>query len=266
MIIENGLEVEAPSDNIMIGDPKLISSDIVFKGKGNVLFAEDGVRLKNSRITFRSDNALVYLSSCEKHPCRIKMDAWRGTTAYIGKDNYFNGVMNVILSERQNLIMGGGGVFSFDIWIRTADPHILYDIKSSKRINMSRSVLIGDHVWLGQNALILKGSRVGSGSVIAAAAVLAGKDVPSNSVFAGNPAVMIREGVFFTGASVHDYTEEQTEESMTAAGDEYIFDGEGQVDTDDLFMRLSDEEDPLKMLEIVKSLAGDHDKGRFYIG
>lgn len=266
MIIENGKEVQAPSENILIGDPKMISSDIVFKGKGNVLFAEDGVRLKNSRITFRSDNALIYLSSCGKHPCKIKIDAWRGTTAYIGKDNYFNGVMNVILSERQNLIMGGGGVFSFDIWIRTADPHVLYDIESSKRINMSRSVLIGDHVWLGQSALILKGSRVGSGSVIAAAAVLAGKDVPSNSVFAGNPAVMIRDGVFFTGESVHDYTKEQTEESMTAAGDEYIFDEKGQVDTDDVFRRLSDEEDPVKRLELVKSFACDREKGRFYIG
>lgn len=266
MIIENGSEVDQPSDNIVMGDPKMISSDIVFKGKGNILFAEDGVRLKKSRITFRSDNALVYLSSDERYPYKIKIDAWRGTTAYIGKDNYFNGIMNVILSERQNLIMGGGGVFSFDIWIRTADPHILYEIESSKRINLSRSVLIGDHVWLGQGALILKGSRVGSGSVIAAAAVLAGKDVPSNSVFAGNPAEMIRDGVFFNGASVHDYTKEQTEKSMTAAGDEYIFDEKGQVDTDDVFRRLSDEEDPMKRLEIVKSLAYDREKGRFYIG
>ena len=265
MIIENGLEVKAPSDNIIIGEPKLISSDIVFKGKGNVLFAEEGARLKKSRITFRSDNALVYISSCKKHPCKMKIDAWGGTTAYIGKDNYFNGVMNVILSERQNLIMGGNGVFSFDIWIRTADPHILYDIENSKRINMSRSVLIGDHVWLGQNALILKGSRVGSGSVIAAAAVLAGKDVPSNSVFAGNPAVMIREGVFFVDDNVHDYTKEQTKDSMTANGDGYVFDGKGKVDTYDVSLRLSDEEDPLKRLEIVKGLADDRDKGRFYI-
>ena len=46
--------------------------------------------------------------------------------------------------------------------IRTADPHIIYDIHR-KRINPSKSVFIGDHVWCGQNVLLLKGCRVGSG-------------------------------------------------------------------------------------------------------
>ena len=267
MIIENGKEVKAPVYNRIIGDPELISSDIVFKGKGNILYAEENVRLKKSRITFRSDDALVYLSSCGKHPYKLKIDAWRGTTCYFGKDNYYNNTLNVILSERQSLVVGGGGVFSFGIWIRTADPHILYDIESGKRINMARSVLIGDHVWLGQNALILKGTKIGSGSVIAAGSVLAGRDVPSNTVAAGDPAGIVHEGVFFTGESTHDFTDEQTEQSMTCERRDFIYNETGAMDFGEIAEKLTKEPDAAGRLDIVRDLlAGEHGKNRFFIG
>ncbi len=51
----------------------------------------------------------------------------------------------------------------------------------------SRPVKIGNNVWIGMNAIILKGVTIGDNSVIAAGAVVT-KDVPPNTVVAGNPA------------------------------------------------------------------------------
>jgi acetyltransferase-like isoleucine patch superfamily enzyme len=52
-------------------------------------------------------------------------------------------------------------------------------------------VEIGDNVWIGANAVILKGVTIGSGSIVAAGAVVT-KNVPSGVVVAGNPARVVK--------------------------------------------------------------------------
>ncbi|HBN4333859.1 TPA: maltose O-acetyltransferase, partial [Escherichia coli] len=51
---------------------------------------------------------------------------------------------------------------------------------------------IGDNVWIGFQAAILKGVTIGEGAVVAARAVVT-KDVPAWSVVAGNPAKVVKE-------------------------------------------------------------------------
>ena len=53
-------------------------------------------------------------------------------------------------------------------------------------------VVIGDKVWIGFNAIILKGIHIGEGAVVAAGSVVT-KDVPAYSIVGGNPARIIRE-------------------------------------------------------------------------
>jgi acetyltransferase-like isoleucine patch superfamily enzyme len=53
-------------------------------------------------------------------------------------------------------------------------------------------VKIGDNVWIGMNAVILKGVRIGDNSVVAAGAVVT-KSVPPNTIVAGNPAVEVKK-------------------------------------------------------------------------
>ena len=52
-------------------------------------------------------------------------------------------------------------------------------------------VIISDNVWIGMNAVILKGVTIGENSVVAAGAVVT-KSVPANVVVAGNPAVITK--------------------------------------------------------------------------
>ena len=54
----------------------------------------------------------------------------------------------------------------------------------------ARPVVIEDDVWIGYNATILKGVRVGAGAVIAPGA-LVGRDVPAGAHVAGNPAQIV---------------------------------------------------------------------------
>lgn len=54
-------------------------------------------------------------------------------------------------------------------------------------------IRIGNHVWIGMRAVILKGVTIGDGAVVAAGAIVT-KDVPAGAVVAGNPARVVKEG------------------------------------------------------------------------
>ncbi len=53
------------------------------------------------------------------------------------------------------------------------------------------AVIIGNNVFVGVNAVILRNVRIGDNSVIGAGAVVTA-DIPANSLVAGNPAKVIR--------------------------------------------------------------------------
>ena len=57
---------------------------------------------------------------------------------------------------------------------------------------LKRPVIIEDDVWIGPNATILKGVRIGTGSWIEAGSVVT-RDVPPRSRIMGNPAQTIGE-------------------------------------------------------------------------
>lgn len=52
-------------------------------------------------------------------------------------------------------------------------------------------IVLGDDVWVGENAIILSGVQVGQGSVIAAGSVVV-KSVPPYAIVGGNPAKVIK--------------------------------------------------------------------------
>lgn len=56
----------------------------------------------------------------------------------------------------------------------------------------SAPVSIGDNVFIGCNALVLKGVTIGDNAVIGAGSVVS-RDIPANCIAAGNPACVIRK-------------------------------------------------------------------------
>jgi len=55
----------------------------------------------------------------------------------------------------------------------------------------SKRTYIGHDVWIGRNAMVKDGVRIGTGAVIAAGAVVT-KDIPEYSIVGGVPAAIIR--------------------------------------------------------------------------
>lgn len=90
--------------------------------------------------------------------------------------------------------LGEDCLVAYKTVIRNHDTHHIFDSKNGERINVSEDVVIGNHVWLGYGATILKGTEIGSNSVVGTQAVVKGK-YPKEVIIAGNPANIVRENV-----------------------------------------------------------------------
>jgi acetyltransferase-like isoleucine patch superfamily enzyme len=64
------------------------------------------------------------------------------------------------------------------------------DVPIRQQGSTSKGVRIGANVWIGSGACILDGAQIGSGVIVAANSVVAGK-IPDNAIVQGNPAKII---------------------------------------------------------------------------
>ena len=111
-------------------------------------------------------------------------------------DNFTGGGFSELAAiEGTEIIFGSDCMLSAHITIRTGDSHSILDAKMRNRINPSKSVIIGNHVWVGNTVLIFKGANIGSNSIIAGGSVVTGKSFPSNCIIGGNPAKVIKDNI-----------------------------------------------------------------------
>lgn len=239
------------------------SSSIAFFGTGNVLYVEDGAKLKSCTLRFRGNDSVIHIRASSR-TTQIKVTTYNESVLYLGPGASFTSPARALPSERTHVIIGADAMFSHEVTFRTADPHLVYSATTHERINPSRSIWVGDHVWLGQESLILKGAHVGSGSILGARSVLT-KDVPSNASAAGSPARVVGSDIFWTRPSVHTYTRAQTLKSQKHAGDEFIYaPGPDVLDPDALEAELEAATSAQERAEWCHRLDGLTAKDRFY--
>lgn len=83
------------------------------------------------------------------------------------------------------------------VLIRDSDGHFLIDPSRKRDLignNVVAPIRIGNDVWIGSNAMILKGVTIGDGAVVAAGAVVT-KDVPPHTLVGGVPAKVIKTNI-----------------------------------------------------------------------
>ena len=106
------------------------------------------------------------------------------------------GISNCAIVSETEVHIGHGVRIGSGVKIYDTDFH---PIQSRFRVGkerddsktVSKPVIIGDNVFIGAEAIILKGSSIGENAVIGAGSVLSG-NVPSNEIWAGNPARFVK--------------------------------------------------------------------------
>ena len=120
--------------------------------------------------------------------------AYSGSTISVNKNSTLiieNGYINTNTEINcfNKIIIGKNCTISEGVIIRDCDNHLMEGNDSS-----SAPIIIGDNVWIGIRAIILKGVSIGDGSVVAAGAVV-NKDVPPYSLVGGVPAKVLKHNI-----------------------------------------------------------------------
>lgn len=111
-----------------------------------------------------------------------------GQNTYIG-DYVFLNVLCTIL-DCNEVHIGEHVMVGPCVQIYTA-AHMLEAAPRIQGWEIAKSIVIEDNVWLGGGAILLPGVRVGRNAVVGAGSVVS-RDVPADTVVAGNPARLIR--------------------------------------------------------------------------
>ncbi len=94
-----------------------------------------------------------------------------------------------------SFIMAGNQGHRYD-WISTFPFYYMPDVDifegSQNGYQSSGDTVIGNDVWIGTEAMIMPGIKIGDGAVIGSRALVA-KDVEPYSIIGGNPAKLIRK-------------------------------------------------------------------------
>jgi len=120
--------------------------------------------------------------------------------AYLKKTGVFHAQGdNCFISKAANIPDPHLVALGDNVWVTSGCQLLCHDA-SVIMINLMRSghrdrvgpIVIGSNSFLGNNVVVLPGTTIGSKTIIGAGSVVT-KDVPANTVFAGNPARHICE-------------------------------------------------------------------------
>jgi len=114
---------------------------------------------------------------------------------YLGNHVYIGDQTRFLCTEAE-IKIGNYVMFGPEVLIVTGNHRIdcvgeyMFNVKEKLPEN-DQPVIIADDVWIGARAIILKGSKIGRGSVIAAGAIVSG-EIPEYSIYLGKKDIRPR--------------------------------------------------------------------------
>ncbi|MHB8514305.1 MAG: acyltransferase [Dehalococcoidia bacterium] len=112
----------------------------------------------------------------------VRLEVLKGGRIVIGDGTYLN--RNTEVVSAREVRIGRNCKIAWDVVIMDTDQHPVGGI------DRSAPIWIGDDVWIGCRAIILKGVHIGHGAVVGAGAVVT-KDVPAGACVTGPAAAVV---------------------------------------------------------------------------
>jgi len=165
---------------------------------------------------FYCETAQIFRMLKNKQPGAVvigkHVSCYAGCSFALGKNGRctigdFSLVNGALIMAEERIDIGSHCLISWNVGLADSDFHPLepaqrlvdaqalapfYKNRPPRPRLKTAPIKICDNVWIGMNAVILKGVTIGENSVVAAGSVVT-KSVEPNMVVAGNPAVVVRK-------------------------------------------------------------------------
>ena len=187
------------NNKMTVNGGMLLKTKVIVKGYNNEIIIQDMARLVNTKISISGNDNKIYIDRkayIENGDFCIEDN---GGIIKVGEHTIISGYTHIAEIEGTTIEIGKECLFSAGITIRSGDSHSVLD-RNKNRINPSKSVKIGDNVWIGNGATILKGVEIPSNCIIATQAVVTKSPGEANCILGGNPAQIIKRDVNWSPA------------------------------------------------------------------
>jgi len=146
--------------------------------------------VRPSRLILHPNSQLVCKGHIQSYEA-VRIECLPNAVLEIGDKSYINHDSEIRC--REHISIGNNVNIAYNVLIQDSDYHTMYDEQGRGKPH-TLPIVIEDDVWIGANAIILKGVTLGKGSVVAAGAVVT-KSAPAYSLIGGNPARIIKQDI-----------------------------------------------------------------------
>ena len=105
------------------------------------------------------------------------------------------GISGSTINATTTITIGDNTIIGSGCLITDTDSHPILaaerNLPDWSKYTKSKPIVIGKNVFIGARSIVLKGVTIGDGAVVGAGSVVT-KDVPANTIVAGNPARVIK--------------------------------------------------------------------------
>ena len=199
-IKENGILKEA--------EEKIPGLEIDLKGSNNTIIIEYPTHFTDSRIDCNGNNGKIIIEQTKNKLINLRIYMASNYNEELLENRYVHIKRNVSTggggglsifswAENSKVIIGEDCMFSFGIKLLCGDGHLFKDRKTGRYINNYDGcfVEIGDHCWVGMDAIVCKNVKIPNGCIIGAGSVVTKSFEEENLVLAGNPAKIIKKDI-----------------------------------------------------------------------
>ena len=109
-------------------------------------------------------------------------------------DNFQNSAEGAIVCMK-HIKIGNNVLTSWETLIMDTDFHPVVNLETGIISDKDRNVWIDNDVWIGTRSIVLKGSKIGKGCVVAANSLVSKSFNDENLLIAGNPGIVKRKNL-----------------------------------------------------------------------